>query len=165
MWRNCEGNNIVSRPERSHDGEKIHLAGITTTLYNPFAASAMELVAGALEDAGLIDTDTTLNGVKARVLLNSLYEKREKYRETTRLGSLLVNQGILDQSQLKRALFRQRENGDMKLGEALLELGICSISEIERNLDAQLQIRADMDNIEGFRKKITLIKQRLRKYF
>ena len=60
MWRNCEGNNIVSRPERSHDGEKIHLAGITTTLYNPFAASAMELVAGALEDAGLIDTDTTL---------------------------------------------------------------------------------------------------------
>ena len=161
-----DGKAAIMKDESGGRGEsrEIHLSDLLTNHYNPFTASAEELLANALDDAGLVGADTTINDQHARAFLDSFYLRREAYRETTRLGSILVKQGVLDEGQLKKALGYQREHGQGKLGEALLELDICSLDDIEKSLDAQVQIRADIEDIEDFRKRINMLKERVRTY-
>jgi len=53
-----------------------------------------------------------------------------------RLGEVLIQNGIISESQLEQALSFARENRDklMLLGEALVELGFCDESDIARTM-------------------------------
>jgi type IV pilus assembly protein PilB len=56
-----------------------------------------------------------------------------------RIGELLVEAGILSQSQLEQALFAQRKDG-RKLGQLLIELGLASEIQLTQTLSRQLSV-------------------------
>lgn len=56
-----------------------------------------------------------------------------------RIGELLVEGGILSQSQLEQALFTQRKDG-RKLGQLLVELGLVSEIQVTQTLSRQLSV-------------------------
>jgi hypothetical protein len=143
----------------------VRISNLGKGAYNPFGADAAELLAAALDEAGLLEPETTFDGRTAEVPLQSYFRKRTQYREVSRLGTLLVQNGIVSQDDLGKALSLQREHPGMKLGKAMTELGLCSVNEIERHLDTQLDIRKDMKDLELFRKNIDSIKKRLRAHF
>ena len=143
----------------------VRISSLGKGVCNPFGADTIELLAAALDEAGLLGPETTLNDQSAQLPLQSYFSKRTQYREVSRLGTLLVNNGIVSKEDLGRALARQREHPGMKLGEALTELGLCSFEDIEKHLDTQLGFRKDIEDIELFRKKIDSIKKRLRAHF
>lgn len=130
--------------------------------YNPFLASEQELLAYALDDAGLVSAETAIDGRPAREHLQSFYAKRELYRESTKLGDLLVRQGVLTQIQLAAALKHQVNRPGVKLGEVVLGLGFCRIEDLERALEAQARIRIDLDDLAAYRSQISAIRERLR---
>lgn len=146
-------------------GKTIRISNLGRGAYNPFGADTAELLAAALDEAGLLGPDTTFDDGKANGPLQSYFCKRTQYREVSRLGTLLVQRGIISKDDLGRALSLQKEHPGMKLGMALTELGICSVEDIEKHLDTQLDFRRDIEDIELFRKKIDSIKKRLRAHF
>ena len=146
-------------------GKTIRISNLASGAYNPFGADAFELLAAALDEAGLLGPDTTFDGREANVPLQSYCSKRTLYREVSRLGTLLVQNGIISKNDLGRALSLQEEHPGMKLGKAVTELGLCSVEDIEKHLDTQLGFRRDIEDIELFRKKIDSIKKRLRAHF
>ena len=145
--------------------DEIRVGNINTEDFNPFRASAEELLASALDDAGMLNSTTTINGHLSRDFLSSFFEKRKNYREVTNLGFLLVNQGILTQEQMHLALKLQRSKEGIKFGEALLLLGICTLEEIEKNLATQIKVRQDIKDLEATKKKVNAIRDRVQKYF
>jgi type IV pilus assembly protein PilB len=56
-----------------------------------------------------------------------------------RIGELLVEGGVLSQSQLEQALFAQRKDG-RKLGQLLIELGLVSEVQLTQTLSRQLSV-------------------------
>jgi hypothetical protein len=146
-------------------GKTVRISNLGNGAYNPFGADAAELLAAALDEAGLLEPETTFDGRQAEVPLQSYFSKRTQYREVSRLGTLLVQKGIVSKDDLGRALSLQRESPGMKLGEAMTKLGLCSVEDIEKHLDAQLDIRKDIEDLEAFRRKIDSIKKRLRAHF
>ena len=56
-----------------------------------------------------------------------------------RIGELLVDGGVLSQSQLEQALFAQRKDG-RKLGQLLVELGLVSEIQVTQTLSRQLSV-------------------------
>lgn len=56
-----------------------------------------------------------------------------------RIGELLVEGGVLSQSQLEQALFAQRKDG-RKLGQLLVELGLVSEVQVTQTLSRQLSV-------------------------
>jgi type IV pilus assembly protein PilB len=56
-----------------------------------------------------------------------------------RIGELLVEGGVLSQSQLEQALFAQRKDG-RKLGQLLIELGLVSEIQLTQTLSRQLSV-------------------------
>jgi type IV pilus assembly protein PilB len=56
-----------------------------------------------------------------------------------RIGELLVEAGVLSQSQLEQALFAQRKDG-RKLGQLLIELGLASEVQLTQTLSRQLSV-------------------------
>jgi len=56
-----------------------------------------------------------------------------------RIGELLVDGGVLSQSQLEQALFAQRKDG-RKLGQLLVELGLVSEVQLSQTLSRQLSV-------------------------
>jgi type IV pilus assembly protein PilB len=56
-----------------------------------------------------------------------------------RIGELLVEGGVLSQSQLEQALFAQRKDG-RKLGQLLVELGLVSEMQLTQTLSRQLSV-------------------------
>ncbi len=56
-----------------------------------------------------------------------------------RIGELLVEAGVLSQSQLEQALFAQRKDG-RKLGQLLIELGLVSEIQLTQTLSRQLTV-------------------------
>jgi len=56
-----------------------------------------------------------------------------------RIGELLVEGGVLSQSQLEQALFAQRKDG-RKLGQVLIELGLVSEVQLTQTLSRQLSV-------------------------
>lgn len=128
---------------------------------NPFGASEQEFMSYALDDAGLLRAETTIDGRPARDYLKTFYEKRERYRESTRLGMLLVARGVLNREQLATALAHQQSTKGAKIGEVVLSLGFCRIEDLERALDAQARIRIDIDELELYRAQILAARERL----
>jgi len=56
-----------------------------------------------------------------------------------RIGELLVEAGVLSQSQLEQALFAQRKDG-RKLGQLLIELGLATEVQLTQTLSRQLSV-------------------------
>jgi type IV pilus assembly protein PilB len=56
-----------------------------------------------------------------------------------RIGELLVEGGVLSQSQLEQALFAQRKDG-RKLGHLLIELGLVTETQLTQTLSRQLSV-------------------------
>jgi type IV pilus assembly protein PilB len=56
-----------------------------------------------------------------------------------RIGELLVEGGVLSQSQLEQALFAQRKDG-RKLGQLLIELGLVTEVQLTQTLSRQLSV-------------------------
>jgi len=129
--------------------------------FNPFGASAEELLAFALDDAGLLGAETTISGRPGRVFLEAFYRKREQYREATRVGDLLVRDGIITQEQLRIAVGLQRGNLSKLLGEALVEIGACAPEDLESVLSTQSRIRSDLENLEQHRQRVIALRERI----
>lgn len=143
----------------------MNVEGIDTERLNPFGATGPELLAYALDDAGMLAEATLIDGTPARQHLQEYFRKRETYREMTRLGEVLVHNHVVTQEQLVAALQFQRERPGLKLGEALLETGACRFEDIRRALDNQARIRGDLADIDDHRAHIAAIRDRLRQYF
>jgi hypothetical protein len=142
----------------------MEVCDIDKVRFNPFGATEQELLAYALDDAWLIRFETTIDGSPAREYLRSFYRKREDYRESTKLGEMLVCHGVIDQPQLAAVLCYQLEHPGMKLGEAILALGFCRITDIEATLEAQTHIRDDLEDLASYKAQIATIRERLKSY-
>lgn len=139
--------------------------GIGTAGSIPFSASPEETLAAALDEAGLVTAKTMIDGRAARKWLESWNLKTSRFREISRLGDLLLKRGILTENDLARALRLQEERGGLLLGEALVELGICTLPQVEKILGTQIRLRHDMQDLAEFRRKIETIKDRVRLHF
>lgn len=128
---------------------------------NPFGATEQEFMAYALDDAGLLTEETLIDGLPARGYLESFYRKREIYRESTRLGMLLVTQGVLSREQLAKALSHQQQLPGARIGEVVLRMGFCRIEDLENALEMQARIRLDIDELEVYRSEIAAARERL----
>jgi len=62
-----------------------------------------------------------------------------KHIVAKRIGELLVEAGVLSQSQLEQALFAQRKDG-RKLGQLLIELGLATEVQLTQTLSRQLSV-------------------------
>jgi type IV pilus assembly protein PilB len=62
-----------------------------------------------------------------------------KHIVAKRIGELLVDAGVLSQSQLEQALFAQRKDG-RKLGQLLIELGLVTEIQLTQTLSRQLSV-------------------------
>lgn len=145
--------------------KKIVLEGIAPDPADPFSATTEELLAAALKEAGLITSGTTINGRAVIECLESWNLKNSRSRELSRIGNLLLRHGMLSEEELRRALRLQDEKQGLLLGEALVELGICTPGQVDKVLGAQGRIREDMRDLLKFREKIDAIKKRLRNHF
>jgi hypothetical protein len=143
---------------------EIVICNIDTEKFNPFGASPEELISIALDEAGLNQAETTINKVSSRELCKFFYDKRDNYRELTKLGNILMKNSVISPQDLQSALEYQKLNPELKLGNAFLKLNLCSLEDIEASLDIQNQIREDMEELELFRRRIVNIKNRLRTY-
>ncbi len=124
---------------------EIKLTNIDTKIFNPFGATAEELVANLINESGLMRKDTRINGIPAKEYCDSFYEKRASYKESTRIGSFLVRNDIISQNQLDEALVRQKQNRDLRLGQILVNMNVCSKDEIHHSLNEQTTMRAGID--------------------
>lgn len=107
----------------------------------PFQVSEEEIISFALDESALIDDDTTINDMSARELVKSFYEKRENFRENTRLGHILVREYQISKEDLLKALNYHQDNS-VPLGRAFIELEICTDQQIEEALRKQAQMRS-----------------------
>lgn len=142
----------------------IVIKDINIDQFNPFGASAEELIANALDESGLISPDTTLNEVSAKEFCKLYFMKRENYKNSTKLGNLLVKNNIITFDQLQETLAYQKKHPSKKLGDVLVLLNMCTYEDIEKILDTQAQIRYDIRELDEFVNKINNIKERLIKY-
>jgi hypothetical protein len=131
---------------------------------NPFNATAEELLAGALEETGLIQGNTLINGCSAQTFYQSYCKKKNLFQEATRLGSLLVKEQIITEEQLKKALSKQ-QNNTKPLGELLISLRFCTEQDIEQALSKQKTIREELYSLELAQAKRRTVWQRIVRFF
>jgi hypothetical protein len=131
---------------------------------NPFNASTEELLAGALEETGLMNKDTQINGRSAQDFYHSYCKKKNLFQEATRLGSILVKEKIISDDQLKKALIKQQNNGQ-PLGEVLLSMQLCTEQDIEQALHRQKTIRDELFALEMAQAKRRNVWQRVIRFF
>lgn len=131
---------------------------------NPFNATAEELLAGALEETGLMQSDTLINGSAAQAYYHSYCKKKNLFQEATRLGSILVREQIITEAQLKKALTKQ-QNSSKPLGEILLSLKFCTEQDIEQALSRQKSIRDELNSLELAQAKRRNVWQRVIHFF
>jgi hypothetical protein len=55
------------------------------------------------------------------------------------IGEILINEGLLTESQLEEALELQKKNPGKKIGEILIELDYIDIGNFTKYLDKQLK--------------------------
>lgn len=108
--------------------------------FAPFNVTEEELLSFALDESGLLTDDTIINNKPARELVISFYNKRESFKQNTRLGHILVKEYNISKEDLIRALaYHEREGG--QLGKAFVHLNICSEQQIEEALKTQSKMR------------------------
>ncbi len=109
--------------------------------FAPFNVTEEELVSFALDEAGLITDETIINKSQARDLIKSFYNKRENFRQNTRLGHILVKEYNLSKEDLIKAL-SYHEQSNIPLGKAFVHLNICTEEQIEEALKTQSKMRS-----------------------
>src|SRR5215471_3407556 len=82
-----------------------------------------------------------------------------------RIGELLVEAGVLSQSQLEQALFAQRKDG-RKLGQLLIELGLASEIQLTQTLSRQLSVPwVSLYHVDFSRSLLNLVPRALAEQF
>ena len=71
--------------------KKVDVSGINNQRFNPFGATDEELIANALDYVGLVNNETSINGLSAVALCQSFFEKRQQYKMTSK------KQGVTNQ--------------------------------------------------------------------
>lgn len=116
---------------------RIIIEDVSEDKFNPFGAEAVELVALALSDNGLMNAETTLNGQSATEVLKEFFSKRRVFQEITRLGYLLIQKDKISHNVLQEALDIQKKNKDIRLGEILINMGACAKEDIDSIIKSQ----------------------------
>lgn len=114
---------------------------------NPFGATQEELIASALDDNGLMQAKTTINGKAANTIFQTYCKKKSLFQEATRLGNILLKEAIISQGQLTDALRLQMEQGQ-PLGEVLVSQKFCTEAQIQQALVHQQTLREDLYRLE-----------------
>lgn len=144
--------------------DKVVIIGVETYKYNPFNATAEELIAHSLDENALINEYTLINGKPARNYCASYLDKCLKYREATRIGELLIRAKVINYDELHYALELQKET-PIPLGEILVSKGLCTEDIIEKALEQQSSIREDFEEINSFKQKKESIWQKVINFF
>ena len=131
---------------------------------NPFSATPEELLAGALEESGLMGKHTLINNRPGTSVYQAYCKKRNRFQEATRLGSMLVKENVITNTQLNQALARQGHS-NKPLGEVLLEMEFCAEQEIEQALERQKNIRDELEALELARKQQQTLWKRIIGFF
>jgi len=116
------------------------IKNISKDRFSPFNATEEELIAFSLDENSLLNEKTTINELNARELVISFYNKREKFRQNSRLGHIIIKENNLSKDDLIRALVYHEQN-EVPLGEAFIKLGICTQEQVNKALEIQMQIR------------------------
>lgn len=139
----------------------ISIKNINIDLFKPFGATAEEVLANVLNEAGVLKHDTYINDIEAIQLCNSFLARKGNFKQSTQLGNLLVKHRIVTLQQLKDALAEQKANPALKLGNVLISMGACTKFDIERCIRSQNQIREDLEALDSYQDKISSIRNRL----
>ena len=123
------------------DSDNLYVQNLCPDAFAGFGATPAELLSFALDEVGLLDQKTLINGKSARDQAESFCRKRNRMRQNSRLGNLLVQSGVISKAQLIEAL-GYHITADVPLGEALLQLQLCSKSEIDWALRHQATLRS-----------------------
>lgn len=147
------------------DNSTLQLNGIRLDDWvNPFGASPEELLAGTLEEGGLLGKETVINGHSGYDLYQAYNRKRRQFQEATRLGSMLVKTNVITQEQLTNTLKVQKRD-NLPLGEILVQLGYCSEATINEALERQRDIRIEMEKVEQFQEERRSLWKKLANFF
>ena len=122
------------------DTDNVYIQNLKKEHFQHFGATNAELISYALDETGMLDDHTLIDGKSARELAQSFYRKRDDFRQNTRLGNILMSKDILTKEQLIEALTYHVTN-DIPLGKALLQLGLCSKEQVEDALESQTRLR------------------------
>lgn len=139
----------------------INIENINIDLFKPFGATPEEVVANALNEAGILTSDTRINDISAADLCNSFLHRKTNFKQSTQLGNLLVKNKIITLQQLKDALHQQQIDPRAKLGNILIRMEACTKFDIERCINSQNQIREDLEALDSYQDKINIIRKRL----
>ena len=124
---------------------EVQVQNLAMSHFSTFGATPEELVAYALDDIGVLGSDTRINGAQARPLVESFYHKRQQVRRSTRLGNLLIQGGVITQEQLIEAL-SCHVTREVPLGEALILLSFCTQEQLDATLSQQAEIRRRLNS-------------------
>ncbi|PIQ23860.1 hypothetical protein COW36_13565 [bacterium (Candidatus Blackallbacteria) CG17_big_fil_post_rev_8_21_14_2_50_48_46] len=125
------------------DLDNTYIQNLCVDAFQGFGATVPELISFALDEVGLMNEKTLVNGKSARELAEHFYRKRNRMRQNSRLGNLLIQEGIISKEQLISAL-SYHVSEDVPLGEALLQLNFCTPEHLEWGLKQQATLRKQM---------------------
>lgn len=120
--------------------DNLYVQNLHTENFFHLGATDGELLSYALDEAGLLSDHTLIDGKSARTLLGQFYQKRSQLRQNSRLGNLLITEGYITKEQLVEALTYHVDQ-NIPLGEALVQLKLCSGAQVEQALSKQAQLR------------------------
>ncbi|MFN8674041.1 MAG: hypothetical protein U0457_18420 [Candidatus Sericytochromatia bacterium] len=121
--------------------KKVTVENINKKQFDIFNITEEELVAFALDESALLEENTLINNLNARDLVKSFYQKRENFRQNTRLGHILTKEFNLSKETLIDALSYHEKTG-VPLGEAFIALKICTQEQINTALEKQAKMRS-----------------------
>jgi len=122
------------------ENKQFIVKNISKDKFSPFNATEEELIAFSLDENSLLSEKTTINEFSARELVISFYNKREKFRQNSRLGHIIIKENNLSKDELIKALAYHEEN-EVPLGVAFIRLGICTEEQVRKALEIQTQMR------------------------
>jgi len=147
------------RPEDSYN--IVTITNINMDTFIPLGITPAEVLANALRESGLINNETRINEYTPVELCSSFLEKKSNYQQLTKLGNILVKNKVITLQELKDALAEQSRDPQKKLGNILIENGACTKHDIERCIKSQNQIRDDIQKLDDYEDKISMLRKRL----
>ena len=127
---------------------EIKITEINKKQFNPFSATAEELVANALHEAGLLTATAKINDLSGIELCQNFHQKRQNYKKMTRIGSILIQSDVISQNELKDALEFQKKQPKFQIGETLVNMNLCSKEDLSKSLHLQKEIRSNIKTLE-----------------
>ena len=120
---------------------KVLLRALSKSPFKRYATCVefFEAFATAVGEAPDQDAEATARVMSDQNRDTVVLNKMSFHTRKTRLGRLLIDTGVITQMELMDALIHQNKN-EMKLGQALVDLGSVSHEQIVATLSEQLQI-------------------------